>query len=118
MTIARHDSRFRDSRPDEAERGRVLAFRRPGAAPKPSGARRHPLAPPLPDLAKYERSAEKDDYRQRMMVNTAGLIISMLLIVAGIWLATKISELRRDTDCVLSGQRNCDALIINNSLSR
>jgi hypothetical protein len=104
--------------PDDAERGRVLDFRRPESAKKMPAEHRSPLLPPLPDLGKYERAPEGDDYRHRMMVNTVGLIISLVLIVAGIWLAAKISELRRDTDCVLSGQRNCDALSINNTMSR
>jgi hypothetical protein len=119
MTATPHESRPSVAQPraDDTERGRVIDFRRPRGAPKPAPLR-SPLAPPLLDLGKYEQPAEQDDYRRRMVINSVGMVISILLILVGIWLATKIAELRRDTDCVLSGQRNCDAISINNSISR
>jgi hypothetical protein len=59
------------------------------------------------DLAKYERGEEPDDYRHRMMVNLAALIVVALLIGAGLWIATTMAAMRKNQDCVLSGRRGC-----------
>ncbi len=48
-----------------------------------------------------------DDFRHRMWVNIAGLACAALLTASGIWLASRISDLRQTQDCVLSGRRNC-----------
>ncbi len=77
---------------------RVLNFRRARAG--------LPAAPPLADLAKYERS-EGDDYRHRMIVNTLAFLFVVALIGAGLWLADTMAQMRRNQDCVLSGRRGC-----------
>ena len=41
----------------------------------------------VPDLAKYERCAGKEeDYRHRMLMNAIVFTVNVLLIVAGVWL--------------------------------
>jgi hypothetical protein len=96
----------RDSVPPDAAASaasaQIIAFpRRPAAA---GGAD----APPVePTLARYERRGEDDDYRHRMLVNVAAFAVCVALVVTGIWLATKVAELRRDQDCVLAGRTNC-----------
>jgi hypothetical protein len=93
----------RDGFADRHGTGQVIRFQ-----PR-AGARRSPVE----DIGKYERSpAEPDDYRHRMLVNVLGLGFCILLAAAGIWLATKIAELRRDQDCVLAGRRNCAQISI------
>jgi hypothetical protein len=82
--------------------GRVLRFRR-----KPSAARKPAGPPPVDDLAKYERGAEVDDYRHRMLVNVAAFVFVIALIGAGLWLADTMAKMRRNQDCVLSGRRGC-----------
>jgi hypothetical protein len=69
---------------------------------------RHPR-PDLPtdDLAKYERAETEDDYRHRMRMNLLALVVTILLVVAGIWIADTIAEMRKSQDCFLSGRRNC-----------
>jgi hypothetical protein len=101
-------------RSDADDGRRVLPFRRPGAAPDGGyGWRRQPHAPPPPtaptgSLAKYEGGDHRDDnYRHRMVVNIAALSFTVLLAIAGGWLAIQIAEMRRNQDCVLSGRRNC-----------
>jgi hypothetical protein len=42
-----------------------------------------------------------------MLVNIAALAFTVLLALAGGWLAIQIAEMRRNQDCVLSGRRNC-----------
>ncbi|HEY1363106.1 MAG TPA: hypothetical protein VGF60_12760 [Xanthobacteraceae bacterium] len=66
-----------------------------------------PPATPVEDLSEYEGGKDDDDYRHRMMVNLAALAITVVLAIAGGWLALQIAELRKTQDCALSGRRNC-----------
>jgi hypothetical protein len=89
------------SSPDSERR--VVRFRRAPASARPAAS----VPPPVDDLAKFERSAEPDDYRHRMMVNAAAFLFVVALIGAGLWLADTMAALRRNQDCVLAGHRNC-----------
>ncbi len=59
------------------------------------------------DLSQYERSGEPDDYRHRMWMNAAALVVVALLIGAGLWIADTMATMRKNQDCVLSGRRGC-----------
>lgn len=59
------------------------------------------------DLARYEHDDEPDDYRHRMIMNAAALIVVALLIGAGLWIADTMAAMRKNQDCVLSGRRGC-----------
>jgi len=61
----------------------------------------------LASLAKYEGGEGEDSYRHRMIVNVAGLLVTVALAIAGAWLVVQIADLRKNQDCVLSGRRNC-----------
>jgi hypothetical protein len=61
-------------------------------------ARAHPSAPPVEGLAKYEGGDLDDDYRHRMVVNFAALLVTVLLTLAGIWLVIQLAELRKNQD--------------------
>jgi len=63
--------------------------------------------PPIGDLDRYLQTDETDDYRHRMMTNVAGIVIAVLLIAAGIWIADTMASMRKNQDCVLSGRRGC-----------
>jgi hypothetical protein len=104
------------------ESGRVLPFRvRPDGAPASRQDARPASSTPSPppeDLGRYERNGTgADDYRHRMTANFIAFLFCILLVVAGMWLAGKIAELRRDQDCVLSGRRNCAQPWIGNPRS-
>jgi hypothetical protein len=90
------------SSPSDTEQ-RVVSFRRGRAAPHA------PSTDPqqVDDLAKFERGEDADDYRHRMLVNTAAFVFVMTLIGAGLWLADTMAQMRRNQDCALSGRRNC-----------
>ena len=88
--------------PSDNERGRILPFRR-GRSRVPPPAEQ---GAPVEGVEKYARS-EPDDYRQRMINNGLGLLACIMLVVAGIWIANTMTEMRRNQDCVLSGRRNC-----------
>jgi hypothetical protein len=62
---------------------------------------------PVKGLAKYEGADSDDNYRHRMMVNLAALLVTVVLSLTGVWLAIQIADLRKNQDCVLSGRRNC-----------
>jgi hypothetical protein len=84
--------------------GRVVPFRQRGVP-----RWRWPANSNLPvrDLTKYEHGETADDYRHRMTMNVLGLLVTIVLVVAGIWLVDKIAEMRKNQDCYLSGRRNC-----------
>jgi hypothetical protein len=84
----------------ENDRGRILPFRRGRPLPRPQ------RDTPVEGVEKYARS-EPDDYRQRMINNGLGLLACILLVIAGIWIASTMAEMRRKQDCVLSGRRDC-----------
>jgi hypothetical protein len=92
----------------------VLPFRRRNAAGNSGHGRYGPLrageaaAPPVKGLARYEGGDDSEDnYRHRMMVNLAALLVTVVLSTAGVWLAIQIADLRKNQDCVLSGRRTC-----------
>jgi len=75
-----------------------------------------PVRPPSAqpnDLAAYEQGREPDDYRHRMMMNVAAAIFTIALTGFGIWLAMSIADLRKTTDCLLIGRRDCAVISVH-----
>ena len=96
-----------DRSPPSNDRGRILRFQ-PRRAPHdwPWSVRAPPHGvEPVDDLAKFEQ--DEDDYRHRMKMNALALLVTAVLVIAGVWLATKLAEMRTIQDCFLSGRRNC-----------
>lgn len=92
----------------QALTGKVLKFRQRGslfARPLP----RPVQSPAVDDLKKYEAAPEHepDDYRHRMIMNGLALLVTVFLVVAGVWIADVMAKMRKDQDCVLSGRRGC-----------
>ena len=92
-----------NSTPSEPE-GRVLPFRRPGSL---FTFNKRPPSP-VQDLERFERTEGEDDYRHRMIMNGMALVVTVLLIAAGIWIANTMALMRKNQDCALSGKRNCN----------
>jgi hypothetical protein len=95
------------------EEHRVLQFR-PRIVPKPPHqghgfiAAQHDYQRGASDLSRYEQDREApDDFRHRMLANTAAFALTVVLIGIGIWLAMSIAEMRNTQDCVLMGRRDC-----------
>jgi hypothetical protein len=64
--------------------------------------------PTVGDLGRFERKGDdEDDYRHRMAVNALAFAVCVFLVLAGMWLATTLAQMRKDQDCVLSGRRGC-----------
>jgi hypothetical protein len=76
--------------------------------PFPGARKPAPPKPKKDDLAPYSGPPESDaDYRQRMLVNGAVLLVVAALIGAALWLADTMATMRRNQDCVLSGRTGC-----------
>lgn len=99
---------------------RVLQFR-PRAVLPQRRRTNDPLPDPMPpqdtfggeanDLSSYEQdSPSADDFRHRMLANTAALAFTFVLIAIGIWLAMSLAQMRNMQDCVLMGRRDCARL--------
>ena len=84
---------------------RVIPFR-----PRTSA---HPPTAQPEDLSAYEQSHEPDDYRHRMVMNVAAGIFTIALTGFGIWLAMSIADLRKTTDCLLIGRRDCAIITVH-----
>jgi len=68
---------------------------------------------PVKGFEEFESGSENaDDYRHRQRANLAAFLACVLLVVAGVWIAMKMSEVRRDQDCVLAGGKNCAKISI------
>ena len=83
---------------------RVLPFRPRGSL----FARPLPRPSPVEGLEKYEREPEsRDDYRHRMLMNGLAFVATIALVVAGIWIADVMAQMRKNQDCVLMGRPGC-----------
>jgi len=95
--------------PDASGRGRVLPWR--PRHPHASNDNRPPRriddpSPTIGDLRAFEGEGP-DDYRHRMTMNAVAFVVCVFLVLAGVWLATKLAQMQKDQDCVLSGRRGC-----------
>lgn len=62
---------------------------------------------PVGGLDRYEHDEDADDYRHRMAVNVAALLLVGGLIGGGLWIANTMADMRKNQDCALQGRRNC-----------
>lgn len=101
----------------EDDEHRVLRFvpRTSATLPPNAGPSQPPSQPthPAPDLTHFEQSSdEPDDFRHRMLANTAAFAFTAVLVGVGIWLAVAIADLRKTQDCVLMGRRDCARIVV------
>ena len=92
--------------PSVGEPARVLRFRRPPPERPVTPGRASELEDEaFDDLARYEE--ELGDERRRMLMNAIAIVIVIVLIVFGVWIADTFAEMEKDQDCVLQGRANC-----------
>jgi hypothetical protein len=113
--------------PAAQERGQVLQFRpRPApkaaaSAPVPSAfanlsrdttlARDSTDSPAVRGLDRYMREREDaEDFSHRMKMNALAAIVLLALLGGGMWIVDVMTQMRRNQDCALSGQRNCTVI--------
>jgi hypothetical protein len=100
------------------EEHRVLKFvprtsaRPPHQAPSPHPPEQLPLHG-AQGLERFEQRKpdESDDFRHRMLANSAAFALTVVLTATGIWLAVSIADLRKTQDCVLTGRRDCARIV-------
>jgi hypothetical protein len=54
-----------------------------------------------------EHDENEDDERARRRTQLIGLLVVVVLIVGGLWLANVLGSASRIQDCVMSGRTNC-----------
>ena len=89
------------------ERGRVVPFR-----PRPARSRNEKLLrgqarSPVPDLSRFHRLPEDDDYGHRMLMNALAFAVLSIMVFFGVWIADNMTQRTRDQDCILLGRSNC-----------
>jgi hypothetical protein len=42
-----------------------------------------------------------------MVMNSIGLVVTVALIAAGLWIAEVMAHMRKDQDCALTGRTSC-----------
>lgn len=113
MSKTKKNDNRNEQEPFDKEGGRVIPFpqrKARGQAREPQASRADKVPSRLRPDALERRSGERpepDDYRHRMLVNASAFALCTVLIVAGVWMATTMAELRHQQDCVLSGRSNC-----------
>jgi hypothetical protein len=101
-----------DEPSDKQETGRVLRFEPRARRPRAPLSSRFG-ASPVKDVGKYSGGLDdSEDYRHRMRMNAAAIVVVGLLIWCGFWLFDTLSEMRKKQDCALSGRTNCTRIEI------
>ncbi len=90
------------------ETGRVLPFR-PRARARGEHLRQIARSP-VPDLSRFSRLPEEDDYRLRMRMNAAAFLVLAVMVWCGIWIADNMIQRPADQDCAPVGRINCAPL--------
>ncbi len=90
---------------------RVLPFRPRKTRPRSLRLQLHEPTTGDRPLARYEHAGGEDDYRHRMMMNALALLVTTILVLIGVWLTVTIAEMRRNQDCYLQGQQNCNHIV-------
>ena len=105
--MAANRSKQSEEPTDGQEMGRVLRFEPRHGRPRPPASSLLGRSP-VEGVDKYARQGDDiEDYRHRMRVNAAAILVVGLLIWCGYWLFDTLAEMRKTQDCILSGRTNC-----------
>jgi hypothetical protein len=90
------------------ERGRVLPFRPRAVRPSRNDKLlREQARSPVPDLSRFHRLPEDDDYGHRMRINALAFAVLSVMVCFGVWIADNMTQRTKDQDCILLGRTNC-----------
>jgi hypothetical protein len=96
------------------EPGRIIPFAQRRTTSRLQRTAPAPLSHPLEDelISPPDAEEERKDYRHRMKTNAVTLVVVVLLIWGGLWLADTLAQMRKNQDCVLSGRLNCTPVTV------
>jgi hypothetical protein len=101
-----------DPQRDPDEPGRILPFRRRRTTTPGAFSNLTTQNSPVREFDPYPPGdAGEDDHRHRMKMNALALVVVMVLIGGGMWIVDMMAQLKKNQDCVLSGGRNCAAVV-------
>jgi hypothetical protein len=89
------------------ERGRVLPFRPRAARSRSEKLLRDQARSPVPDLSRFHRQPDDEDYGHRMLMNVLAFAVLSVMIFFGVWIADNMTQRATGQDCVLLGRTNC-----------
>jgi hypothetical protein len=89
------------------ERGRVLPFRPRAGRSRNDKLLREQARSPVPDLSKFHRRPDDEDYGHRMLINAIAFAVLSVIVFFGVWIADNMTERAKVQDCVLLGRTNC-----------
>jgi hypothetical protein len=89
------------------ERGRVLPFRPRAVRSRNEKLSREQARSPVPDLSRFHRLPEDEDYGHRMLMNALAFAVLSVMIFFGVWIADNMTQRAKDQDCVLLDRNNC-----------
>jgi hypothetical protein len=89
------------------ERGRVLPFRPRAVRSRNEKLLRDQARSPVPDLSRFHRLPDNEDYGHRMLMNVLAFAVLSVMIFFGVWIADNMTPRATGQDCVLLGRTNC-----------
>jgi len=89
------------------ERGRVLPFRPRAARSRNEKLLRDQARSLVPDLSRYHRLPDNEDYGHRMLMNVLAFAVLSVMVFFGVWIADNMTPRATGQDCVLLGRTNC-----------
>lgn len=61
----------------------------------------------------WQNEADDDREEDRQTASLAAVAVTLLLLVVGLFLVHELTMKSKVEDCLLSGRRNCDLLVVN-----
>jgi hypothetical protein len=89
------------------ERGRVLPFRPRAVRSRNDKLLREQARSPVPDLSRFHRLSDKEDYGHRMLMNALAFAVLSVMVFFGVWIADNMTQRTKVQDCILLGRTNC-----------
>jgi hypothetical protein len=89
------------------ERGLVLPFRPRAVRSRSEKLLREQARSPVPDLSRFHRQPDDEDYGHRMLMNVLAFAVLSVMIFFGVWIADNMTQRTQVQDCILLGRNNC-----------
>jgi hypothetical protein len=91
-------------------RGRVLPFRPRAVRSRNEKLLRDQARSPVPDLSRFHRLPDNEDYGHRMLMNVLAFVVLSVMVFFGVWIADNMTPRATGQDCILLGRTNCSPI--------